>query len=177
MKRRTSPRRRALSNGRISEGPSFQRVPSETPSERRADKRVLEKRPTVAFLTQLLFAIRSRFTRRARLEAENLLLRQQVIVLRLWSAKIVFECPPVFHSRRRLPRVRSLAERPAVVQRATPQVGGVKSPRRQPSPPRCRLFLHDQPCARVQLGGAGQKEDRNRRSRFSSGADLDFTDQ
>ena len=30
----------------------------------------------VAFLTQLLLAIRSRFTRRARLEAENLLLRR-----------------------------------------------------------------------------------------------------
>ena len=31
---------------------------------------------------QLLLAIRSRFTRRARLEAENLLLRQQLVVLR-----------------------------------------------------------------------------------------------
>src|SRR5512136_1652240 len=40
------------------------------------------KRPMVAFLTQLLFALRSRFWRRARLEAENLLLRQQLIVLR-----------------------------------------------------------------------------------------------
>ena len=36
----------------------------------------------VAFLTQLLLAIRSQFTRRARLEAENLILRQQLIVLR-----------------------------------------------------------------------------------------------
>ncbi len=36
----------------------------------------------VAFLIQLLLAIRSRFTRRARLEAENLILRQQLIVLR-----------------------------------------------------------------------------------------------
>ena len=36
----------------------------------------------VGFLTQLLLAIRSRFTRRARLEAENLLLRQQLVVLR-----------------------------------------------------------------------------------------------
>ena len=36
----------------------------------------------VAFLTQLLLAIRSRFTRRARLEAENLILRQQLVVLR-----------------------------------------------------------------------------------------------
>src|ERR1700688_2008402 len=35
------------------------------------------KRPMVAFLSQLLLAIRARFTRRARLEAENLLLRQQ----------------------------------------------------------------------------------------------------
>ena len=33
------------------------------------------KRPMVAFLTQLLFAFRSPLTRRARLEAENLLLR------------------------------------------------------------------------------------------------------
>jgi hypothetical protein len=40
------------------------------------------KRPMVAFLTQLLLAIRSRFTRRARLEAENLLLRQQLVLLR-----------------------------------------------------------------------------------------------
>ena len=40
------------------------------------------KRSMVAFLTQLLFALRSRFTRRVRLEAENLLLRQQLIVLR-----------------------------------------------------------------------------------------------
>ena len=40
------------------------------------------KRPMLAFLTQLLFAIRSQFTRRAGLEAENLLLRQQLVVLR-----------------------------------------------------------------------------------------------
>ena len=40
------------------------------------------KRPMVTFLTQLLLAIRSRFTRRARLEAKNLLLRQQLVVLR-----------------------------------------------------------------------------------------------
>ena len=40
------------------------------------------KRPMVAFLTQLLLAIRPRFSRRVRLEAENLLLRQQLIVLR-----------------------------------------------------------------------------------------------
>jgi len=40
------------------------------------------KRPMVAFLTQLLFALLSRFTRRARLEAENLLLRQQLMVVR-----------------------------------------------------------------------------------------------
>src|SRR6202048_4686188 len=40
------------------------------------------KRPMVAFLSQLLLAIRSLFTRRARLEAENLLLRQQLVVLR-----------------------------------------------------------------------------------------------
>jgi hypothetical protein len=36
----------------------------------------------VAFLTQLLLDVRSRFSRRGRLEAENLLLRQQLIVLR-----------------------------------------------------------------------------------------------
>src|ERR1700736_2681347 len=40
------------------------------------------KRPMVTFLTQLLLAIRSRFTKRARLEAENLILRQQLVVLR-----------------------------------------------------------------------------------------------
>ena len=40
------------------------------------------KRPMVAFLTRLLLAIRSRFTPRARLEAENLILRQQLVVLR-----------------------------------------------------------------------------------------------
>jgi hypothetical protein len=35
------------------------------------------KRPMVAFVIQLLLAMRSRFTRRARLEAENFILRQQ----------------------------------------------------------------------------------------------------
>jgi hypothetical protein len=40
------------------------------------------KRPMVAFLTQLLLVIRSWFTRRARLEAENIVLRQQLVVLR-----------------------------------------------------------------------------------------------
>ena len=40
------------------------------------------KRQMVAFLTQLLLGIRSRFTRRARLEVENLILRQQVAALR-----------------------------------------------------------------------------------------------
>ena len=65
----------------------------------------------------------------------------------------------------------------AVVPRATPPVGGVKSPHRQPSSPRCRSFLGDQEsCAPVQLG-AGKKEDRNRRSRFGSGADSDSTDR
>ena len=47
------------------------------------------KRPMVAFLSQLLLTIRSRFTRRARLEAENLLLRQQLVVLRRKSPKRV----------------------------------------------------------------------------------------
>jgi transposase InsO family protein len=36
----------------------------------------------VAFFTQLLLGIRLRFTRRARLEVENLILRQQLVVLR-----------------------------------------------------------------------------------------------
>jgi hypothetical protein len=40
------------------------------------------KQPMVAFLIQLLLAMRLRFTRRARLEAENLILRQQLVVLR-----------------------------------------------------------------------------------------------
>src|SRR5271170_1876373 len=43
---------------------------------------MLMERPMVAFLIQLLLAIRSRFIRRARLEAENLVLRQQLLVLR-----------------------------------------------------------------------------------------------
>src|ERR1700726_91474 len=47
------------------------------------------KRPMVAFLTQLLLAIRSQFTRRARLEAENLFLRQQLIVLQRKSPRRV----------------------------------------------------------------------------------------
>jgi hypothetical protein len=37
------------------------------------DERMIMRRPMVAFFTQLLLAIRSRFSRRARLEAENLL--------------------------------------------------------------------------------------------------------
>jgi IS1 family transposase len=40
------------------------------------------KRPMVAFLTQLLLAIRSWHTRRVRLEADNLILRQQLVMLR-----------------------------------------------------------------------------------------------
>ncbi len=47
------------------------------------------KRAMVGFLTQLLLAIRSRFARRARLEAENLILRQQLVVLRRKSPKRV----------------------------------------------------------------------------------------
>src|ERR1700686_3747222 len=47
------------------------------------------KRPMVAFLIQLLVAIRSWFARRARLEAENLILRQQLVVLRRKSPKRV----------------------------------------------------------------------------------------
>jgi hypothetical protein len=48
------------------------------------------QRPMVAFLLQLLLALRSRFKRRARLEAENLLLRQQLIVLRRKSPRRVW---------------------------------------------------------------------------------------
>ena len=40
------------------------------------------KRPMVAFLTELLLVIRSWVARRARLEAENLVLRQQLVILR-----------------------------------------------------------------------------------------------
>src|ERR1700731_3959047 len=47
------------------------------------------KRPMVTFLTQLLLVIRSWFARRARLEAENLILRQQLVVLRRKSPKRV----------------------------------------------------------------------------------------
>jgi hypothetical protein len=36
------------------------------------------KRPMVSFLTWLMIAIRSRYSRRVRLEAENLILRQQL---------------------------------------------------------------------------------------------------
>src|SRR3982074_3099290 len=43
---------------------------------------MIVKRPMVTFLPQLLLAIRSRLPRRARLEAENLILRQQLVVLR-----------------------------------------------------------------------------------------------
>ena len=43
----------------------------------------------VAFLIQLLLAIRSRFTSRARLEAENLILRQQLVILRRKSPRRV----------------------------------------------------------------------------------------
>jgi hypothetical protein len=39
---------------------------------------MVRKRPMVAFLTQLLLAIRSRLRLCARLEAENLFLRQQL---------------------------------------------------------------------------------------------------
>jgi len=47
------------------------------------------KRPMVAFVIKLLLAIRSRFTRRARLEAENLILRQPLVVLRRKSPRRV----------------------------------------------------------------------------------------
>src|ERR1700693_2423756 len=47
------------------------------------------KRSMVALLIQLLLTIRSRFTRRARLEAENLIMRQQLVVLRRKSPKRV----------------------------------------------------------------------------------------
>jgi hypothetical protein len=38
-------------------------------------------------------------------------------------------------------------------------------------------FGDQEPCVLVQLGRAGKKEDRNRRSRFGSGADSDSTDR
>jgi hypothetical protein len=47
--------------------------------------RMVMKRPIVAFLSQLLLAIRSRFTRCARLEAENIFRHQQLIVIRCKS--------------------------------------------------------------------------------------------
>src|ERR1700724_3996339 len=50
---------------------------------------MIVKRPMVTFLTQLLLSVRLRFTRRAGLEAENLLLRQQLVVLRRKSPKRV----------------------------------------------------------------------------------------
>jgi hypothetical protein len=50
---------------------------------------MIMKRPMVAFLIQLLLVFRSRFSRRARLEAENLLLLQQLIVLRRQHPKRV----------------------------------------------------------------------------------------
>src|ERR1700730_11521669 len=43
---------------------------------------MIMKRAMFAFLTRLLLVIRSWFARRARLEAENLILRQQLVVLR-----------------------------------------------------------------------------------------------
>ena len=61
------------------------------------------KRPMVALLTLLLLAIRSWVTRRARLEAENLILRRQLIVLRRRRPKA---CATVEH--------RSLADGVAV---------------------------------------------------------------
>ncbi len=57
---------------------------------RLANKSMVMERPMVAFLIQmLLLALRSRFSRRAGLEAENLILRQQLIVLRRKSPRCV----------------------------------------------------------------------------------------
>jgi len=50
---------------------------------------MVQKRPMVAFLIQLLLAIRSWFARRARLETENLILRKQLVVLRRKSPRRV----------------------------------------------------------------------------------------
>jgi hypothetical protein len=50
---------------------------------------MVQKQPMVALLTQLLLVIRSWFVRRARLEAEILILRQQLVVLRRKSPKRV----------------------------------------------------------------------------------------
>src|ERR1700720_1226333 len=65
---------------------------------------MIMKRPMVTFLTQLLLAIRSRFTGRARLEAENLILRQQLVVIRRKSPTrvrrlLALEIPPRRQSR------------------------------------------------------------------------------
>ena len=58
-----------------------------------ADECMVKKRPMVEFLTQLLLVIRSWFARRACLEAENLILRQQLVVLRRESPKRVCGTP------------------------------------------------------------------------------------
>jgi hypothetical protein len=42
---------------------------------------MLQEPALVAFLTRFLLLVRSRFQSRARLEAENLVLRQQMIIL------------------------------------------------------------------------------------------------
>src|ERR1700694_5811410 len=81
---------------------------------------MIVKRPMVTFLTQLRLAIRSRFTRRARLEAENLILLQQLVVLRRKSPTRVRRPGPsdsgqmrVFRAaKERIPKTEdSLAER------------------------------------------------------------------
>jgi hypothetical protein len=48
---------------------------------------MVKKQPMVSFLIRLLLVIRSWFARRARLEAENLILRQQLVVLRRKAPK------------------------------------------------------------------------------------------
>ncbi len=49
-------------------------------------ERVLIEPAMAAFMTWLLLALHFRVKSRARLEAENIVLRQQVIVLSRWSA-------------------------------------------------------------------------------------------
>ena len=79
------------------------------------------KRLMVAFLIQLLLATWLRFTRRARLEDENLILRQQLVVLR-----------------RKSPAKWDLT--------GTPNGGCQQSVERLPRPERYRELLFSTPC-------------------------------
>jgi hypothetical protein len=50
---------------------------------------MVQKLPMLVFLIQMLLAIERRFERRARLEVETLILRQQFVVLRRKARKCV----------------------------------------------------------------------------------------